>query len=153
MIIGRSLHSPRVKVTTAAACALCSIFSSNSFVTTAFVASTPSSSPATNTFSTTLSTHTNLQNSHAILLPSTASTKKSSLFSQTKLRMSTFSTNSISSPTTKLTVAQIPCLDDNYGYLIHDPQTGHTAAVDTPDANAYETELKNRGWKLTHIFK
>ena len=67
--------------------------------------------------------------------------------------MSTCTANSISSPVTKLTVAQIPCLDDNYGYLIHDPETGHTAAVDTPDANAYENELKNRGWKLTHIFK
>ena len=77
-----------------------------------------------------------------------------SIFStKSKLHMSSFSTNSISSPTTKLTIAQLPCLDDNYGYLIHDPQTGHTAAVDTPDANVYENELKNRGWTLTHIFK
>lgn len=51
-----------------------------------------------------------------------------------------------------MTVAQVPCLDDNYGYLIHDPETGHTAAVDTPDAAAYEKELKSRGWKLSHIF-
>lgn len=57
------------------------------------------------------------------------------------------------SSTASLTVAQIPCLDDNYGYLIHDPETGHTAAVDTPDASAYEKELKDRGWKLSHIFK
>lgn len=61
--------------------------------------------------------------------------------------------SSISTPkTSSLTVAQIPCLSDNYGYLIHDPETGHTAAVDTPDAAAYEKELKERGWKLTHIF-
>eukprot|EP01083_Nonionella_stella_P030308 83120_1 len=50
-----------------------------------------------------------------------------------------------------LEVAQFPCLDDNYGYLIHDPKTGDTAAVDTPDATAYNQELKKRGWKLTHI--
>lgn len=56
------------------------------------------------------------------------------------------------SATSSLTVAQVPCLDDNYGYLIHDPETGHTAAVDTPDASAYEKELKSRGWKLSHIF-
>lgn len=53
--------------------------------------------------------------------------------------------------TETFTVAQIPCLDDNYGYLIHCAATGETAAVDTPDAKAYETELQKRGWKLTHI--
>lgn len=49
-------------------------------------------------------------------------------------------------------VAQFPCLDDNYGYLIHDPATGDTAAIDTPDADTYREELIKRGWKLTHIF-
>jgi len=49
-------------------------------------------------------------------------------------------------------VAQFPCLDDNYGYLIHDPSTGDTAAIDTPDAKAYQKELTKRGWKLSHIF-
>ncbi len=67
--------------------------------------------------------------------------------------MSSSSTSSTSTAKSTLTIAQIPCLDDNYGYLIHDPETGHTAAVDTPDASAYEDELKKRNWKLTHIFK
>jgi hydroxyacylglutathione hydrolase len=49
-------------------------------------------------------------------------------------------------------VAQFPCLGDNYGYLIHDPDTGDTAAVDTPDAKTYQNELDKRGWKLSHIF-
>ncbi len=78
----------------------------------------------------------------------------------TSHNMATFSSNesplsasSSSCPKSTLTVAQIPCLDDNYGYLIHDPQSGHTAAVDTPDADVYEEELKSRGWTLTHIFK
>jgi hydroxyacylglutathione hydrolase len=51
-----------------------------------------------------------------------------------------------------ITVAQFPCLSDNYGYLIHDSATGQTAAVDTPDASAYTNELEKRGWTLTHIF-
>lgn len=50
------------------------------------------------------------------------------------------------------TVAQFPCLSDNYGYLIHDESTGETAAIDTPDAATYQQELDKRGWKLTHIF-
>lgn len=61
--------------------------------------------------------------------------------------------SSIASSTSSLTIAQLPCLDDNYGYLIHDPATGNTAAVDTPDVAVYEKELKERGWKLSHIFK
>mmetsp|Transcript_7643 Transcript_7643/g.9739 ORF Transcript_7643/g.9739 Transcript_7643/m.9739 type:complete len:268 (-) Transcript_7643:113-916(-) len=65
--------------------------------------------------------------------------------------MSSSSTNN-NIDTTAFTVAQLPCLDDNYGYLIHDPKTGDTAAVDTPDASVYEKELTNRGWKLSHIF-
>lgn len=51
-----------------------------------------------------------------------------------------------------LEVSQFPCLDDNYGFLIHDPETGDTAAIDTPDAKAYQDELTKRGWKLSHIF-
>lgn len=50
------------------------------------------------------------------------------------------------------TVAQFPCLSDNYGYLIHDEATGQTAAIDTPDARTIQNECDKRGWKLTHIF-
>lgn len=57
-----------------------------------------------------------------------------------------------SQSSSSFTIIQVPCLSDNYGYLIHDPVTGDTAAVDTPDAEAYRQELKERGWKLTHIF-
>jgi hypothetical protein len=60
--------------------------------------------------------------------------------------------SSTSASTCTFTVAQFPCLSDNYGYLIHDPSTGQTAAIDTPDATAYKQELDKRGWKLTHIF-
>jgi len=48
-------------------------------------------------------------------------------------------------------VSQFPCLSDNYGYLVHDPATGETAAVDTPCGKSYKEELDRRGWKLTHV--
>ncbi|MDE1174760.1 MAG: hydroxyacylglutathione hydrolase [Parvibaculaceae bacterium] len=50
-----------------------------------------------------------------------------------------------------LEVHQFPCLDDNYGYLVHDLETGMTAAIDTPDATPILAALKEKGWKLTHI--
>jgi glyoxylase-like metal-dependent hydrolase (beta-lactamase superfamily II) len=55
-------------------------------------------------------------------------------------------------PSCSFAVVQFPCLNDNYGYLIHDEATGHTAAIDVPDASRYEQELVKRKWKLTHIF-
>ncbi len=59
---------------------------------------------------------------------------------------------SLASVTTTMEVIQVPCLDDNYGYIIHNKSTGHTAVVDTPDAGPYQNEIAQRGWKLTHIF-
>jgi hydroxyacylglutathione hydrolase len=50
-----------------------------------------------------------------------------------------------------LQVHMFPCLSDNYGYLVHDPATGVTASIDTPEAAAIEAALAARGWKLTHI--
>ena len=50
------------------------------------------------------------------------------------------------------TVAIFPCLNDNYGFLLHSKDTGETAAIDTPDAKAYQTALAKHGWTLTHIF-
>jgi hydroxyacylglutathione hydrolase len=44
-----------------------------------------------------------------------------------------------------------PCLSDNFGYLIHDPSSGATAAIDAPEAAAIETALAATGWKLTDI--
>jgi hydroxyacylglutathione hydrolase len=43
------------------------------------------------------------------------------------------------------------CLKDNYGVLVHDPDTGATAAIDAPEAAPVEAALKARGWKLTDI--
>lgn len=48
-------------------------------------------------------------------------------------------------------IIQFPCLQDNYGYLIHDHDTGLTATVDTPEVDAITSALQKRNWKLTHI--
>src|SRR5262249_30453596 len=43
------------------------------------------------------------------------------------------------------------CLKDNFGVLVHDPQSGATAAIDAPEAAPVEAALKATGWKLTDI--
>lgn len=43
------------------------------------------------------------------------------------------------------------CLNDNYGVLLHDPDTGATASIDAPDAGAIEAALAETGWRLTDI--
>src|ERR1700691_2148718 len=43
------------------------------------------------------------------------------------------------------------CLKDNFGVLLHDPQSGATAAIDAPEAGPIEAALKRTGWKLTDI--
>ncbi len=48
-------------------------------------------------------------------------------------------------------VFQFPCLNDNYGYLIHDSDSGATASIDSPDAEAINAALEEKGWALTHI--
>jgi hydroxyacylglutathione hydrolase len=52
----------------------------------------------------------------------------------------------------ELKIHMFPCLADNYGYLLHDEESGATAAVDTPDADEIRAQLKRKGWRLTHIF-
>jgi hydroxyacylglutathione hydrolase len=43
------------------------------------------------------------------------------------------------------------CLKDNYGVLLHDPESGATASIDAPEAAPIEEALKATGWKLTDI--
>lgn len=47
---------------------------------------------------------------------------------------------------------QFICRTDNYGLLVHDLPTGQTASVDAPDGAEVSRQLKQRGWRLTHIF-
>src|SRR5690242_349657 len=44
-----------------------------------------------------------------------------------------------------------PCLQDNYGVLLHDPDSGATASIDAPEAAPVEAALTEMGWKLTDI--
>jgi hydroxyacylglutathione hydrolase len=51
----------------------------------------------------------------------------------------------------KLEIEQFPCLSDNFGVLIHEPEAGVTASIDAPDAAAILARLEAKGWKLTHL--
>lgn len=50
-----------------------------------------------------------------------------------------------------LELMTIPCLTDNYAYLIHDVATEETALVDVPEAGPILAALAARGWRLDHI--
>ncbi len=43
------------------------------------------------------------------------------------------------------------CLSDNFGVLVHDPETKATAAIDAPDAQPILQALASKGWYLTDI--
>ncbi len=49
-------------------------------------------------------------------------------------------------------IRQFPCLSDNYGVLIHDPDSGQTAAIDAPEEGPVTAALAEAGWTLSHIF-
>ena len=48
-------------------------------------------------------------------------------------------------------IHMFPCLQDNYGFLLHNGATNTTATIDTPEVAAIEAALAERGWQLTHI--
>jgi hydroxyacylglutathione hydrolase len=48
-------------------------------------------------------------------------------------------------------IRTFPCLNDNFGYLIHDGATGATASIDAPEAGPIIQALEREGWKLTDI--
>jgi hydroxyacylglutathione hydrolase len=51
-----------------------------------------------------------------------------------------------------LEIHQFPCLADNYGFLAHDPASGETAAIDTPDGEEYLRQAEGKGWRITQIW-
>lgn len=51
-----------------------------------------------------------------------------------------------------LELVTIPCLSDNYAYLVHDAASGDTAVFDVPDAEPILNALSARGWTLSHVF-
>ncbi|MCJ8138721.1 hydroxyacylglutathione hydrolase [Falsirhodobacter halotolerans] len=50
-----------------------------------------------------------------------------------------------------LELMTIPCLKDNYAFLVHNTDTRETIAVDVPEANPILVVLASREWPLTHI--
>lgn len=50
-----------------------------------------------------------------------------------------------------LEIVTVPCLTDNYAYLLHDPASGATAVVDVPEAGPIRAALAGRGWRLGRI--
>jgi hydroxyacylglutathione hydrolase len=52
---------------------------------------------------------------------------------------------------TALEIVTVPCLSDNYAYLVRDA-SGATAVIDAPDAAAIEAALDARGWGLDAVW-
>ena len=50
-----------------------------------------------------------------------------------------------------LAIQQLPVLNDNYIYLIHDPESGDTAVVDPAVADPVLKALKQNNWSLKYI--
>lgn len=50
-----------------------------------------------------------------------------------------------------LALLTVPCLKDNYAFLLHDEATGETALVDAPEAGPIREALGARGWRLSDI--
>lgn len=51
-----------------------------------------------------------------------------------------------------LALVTIPCLSDNYAYLLRDEVSGETALVDVPEAAPILAELDARGWELSQVW-
>ena len=50
-----------------------------------------------------------------------------------------------------LIVERVPCLRDNYSWLLHDKNSGKTAVVDPAEEKPVVSALKKHGWTLPHI--
>ena len=46
---------------------------------------------------------------------------------------------------------QFTCLSDNFGVLVHDPDTGATASIDAPEPAPILAALDETGWQLSHV--
>lgn len=50
-----------------------------------------------------------------------------------------------------LDLVTVPCLSDNYAFLVHNAATGQTALIDAPEAAPIFAALDARGWTLTDV--
>lgn len=51
----------------------------------------------------------------------------------------------------RLELVTIPCLSDNYAFLLHNAQSGDTLLVDAPEAGPIQDTLDVLGWTLSDI--
>lgn len=51
-----------------------------------------------------------------------------------------------------LELVTVPCLKDNYAFLLHDATSGRTALADAPEAAPIIAALEQRGWTLDEIW-
>ena len=51
-----------------------------------------------------------------------------------------------------LEIAVFMCRSDNYGVLVHEPESGKTVSIDAPDGEKVMAEAEQRGWTITDIF-
>ncbi|CAN1351466.1 Hydroxyacylglutathione hydrolase 1, mitochondrial [Linum perenne] len=65
------------------------------------------------------------------------------------LRVSQFC--SITNMSSSLQIELVPCLSDNYAYLIHDADTGTVGVVDPSEAAPIIDALNRKNWNLTYI--
>lgn len=49
-------------------------------------------------------------------------------------------------------IVTVPCLSDNYAYLVRDRESGKVALVDAPEAGPIAAELESRRWALDQIW-
>ncbi|MCF2906457.1 hydroxyacylglutathione hydrolase [Octadecabacter sp. CECT 8868] len=50
-----------------------------------------------------------------------------------------------------LELLTVPCLEDNYAFLLHNSDSGETLLVDAPEAAPIQAALDAQGWVLTDI--
>jgi hydroxyacylglutathione hydrolase len=50
-----------------------------------------------------------------------------------------------------LEIVTIPCLADNYAFLLRDQATGKVALVDAPESYPIQKALQDKGWKLDMV--
>jgi len=51
-----------------------------------------------------------------------------------------------------LVIEQFTCRSDNFGVLIHDPNSGLTASIDAPEEGPIAGKLAEKNWSLDHIY-
>jgi hydroxyacylglutathione hydrolase len=51
-----------------------------------------------------------------------------------------------------LEIVPVPVLSDNYVWLVHDPDSGETVAVDPSVADPVLAEAEARGWRITQVW-